>query len=156
VAVGDEIELRGPLGGHFIWRPDDGGPLLLIGGGAGMVPLMSMVRRRQIDPTAVPLTLLLSARTWDDLLYRDELLSFQNVKTGFTLALALTREPPRREGDYNRRVDADMIADVLHQLPGPPKYVFICGANAFVNAAADGAVESMVPAGNIRTERYGA
>lgn len=155
VAVGDEIELRGPLGGYFNWTEADGGPLLLVGGGSGVVPLMSMIRHRQAIGAKVPVVLLLSARQWDDVLYRDELLDLHGKANGFRLTLTLTREPPRREGDLGRRVDAAMMMDVLARLPGPPKLVYVCGANAFVNAAADGAVASGIAASIIRTERYG-
>ena len=155
VVIGDEVELRGPLGGHFIWSPTDGGPLLLIGGGSGVVPLMSMIRHQQNAAPMIPVVLLLSARTWDDVLYRDELLEIDRSSSGFTLVLALTREPSRRDGDFGRRVDGVMIAEVLGRLPCPPKLVFVCGSNPFVNVAADGAVLCKVAPGNIRTERYG-
>jgi ferredoxin-NADP reductase len=155
VAVGDEIELRGPLGGHFVWSAADGGPLLLIGGGSGLVPLMAMVRYRQQVGLTVPAVLLLSARTWDDVLYRDELLELHRLADGFVLVLALTRDLPKREGDYSRRVDAALVAEVLGRLPSPPKHVFICGSNAFVNSAAEAALVSGLPATMIKTERYG-
>lgn len=156
VVVGDEIELRGPLGGYFNWTEADGGPLLLVGGGSGVVPLMSMIRHRQAIGSKVPVALLLSARQWDDVLYRDELIDLHSKANGFALALTLTREPPRREGDYGRRVDIAMMKEVLARLPAPPKLVYICGSNAFVNSAADGAVASGVAASTVRTERYGA
>lgn len=154
--VGDEIELRGPLGGHFVWSVADGGPLLLVGGGSGLVPLMAMIRHRQKERAEVPTLLLLSARTWDDVLYRDELIEIERLSEGFKLVFALTREPPRRSGDYGRRIDAAMMKDVLAMLPAPPKHVFVCGSNSFVNAAADGAIEAGIPASMVRTERYGA
>jgi glycine betaine catabolism B len=156
VAVGDDVELRGPLGGHFTWSPQDGGPLLLIGGGSGLVPLMSMIRYQQSVAPTIPMVLLLSARTWDDVLYRDELLEIDRRLSGFKLVLALTREPARRTGDFGRRIDDAMVADVLQRLPALPKLVFICGNNPFVNVAADGAVACRIPPENIRTERYGA
>ncbi|HZD51267.1 MAG TPA: FAD-binding oxidoreductase [Silvibacterium sp.] len=156
VAVGDDVELRGPLGGHFTWGPLDGGPLLLIGGGSGLVPLMSMIRHQQSAAPTIPIVLLLSARTWDDVLYRDELLEIGRRLSGFKLVLALTREPQRRTGDFGRRIDDAMVSDVLQRLPASPKLVFICGNNPFVNVAADGAVACRIPPENIRTERYGA
>jgi ferredoxin-NADP reductase len=156
VAVGDDVELRGPLGGYFIWSPHDGGPLLLIGGGSGLVPLMSMIRHQQSAVPTIPVVLLLSARTWDDVLYRDELLEIDRRLNGFKLIITLTREPPKRTGDYGRRVDSAMVSDVLQRLPTSPKLVFICGNNPFVNAAADGVVTCRVPPEKIRTERYGA
>jgi ferredoxin-NADP reductase len=155
VVVGDKVELRGPLGGHFSWGPDDGGPLLLIGGGSGVVPLMSMIRHQQSAASVAPVLLLLSARTWDDVPYRDELLEIDRSSRGFTLVLALTREPSKRDGDFGRRVDDAMIDEILRRLAGPPKLVFICGSNPFVNVAADGAISCKIAPGNIRTERYG-
>jgi ferredoxin-NADP reductase len=155
VAVGDEIELRGPLGGHFVWSAADGGPLLLIGGGSGLVPLMAMVRYRQQVGSTVPTILLLSARTWDDVLYRDELLELQRLANGVVLVLTLTRDFPRREGDYSRRIDAALVADVLGRLRSLPKHVFICGSNPFVNSAAEAALAAGLPATMIKTERYG-
>jgi ferredoxin-NADP reductase len=155
VAVGDEIELRGPLGGYFVWRVADGGPVLLIGGGSGLVPLMAMIRHRHATASNVPMVLLLSARTWDDVLYRDELLKLHDASSGFVLVLALTRDAPRRSGDFGRRIDNGVITEVLHRLPEAPKHVFVCGTNSFVNVGADGAVASGVPANRVYTERYG-
>jgi ferredoxin-NADP reductase len=155
-AVGDEIEIRGPLGGHFLWTKDDGGPLLMAGGGSGVVPLMSMIRYRHAEASAVPTLLLFSARSWADALYRDELFDLSAQRTGLDVVLTLTREAPRRPMDYGRRVDSRMMTDVLARLPAAPRHVFICGSNAFVNAAADGALEAGVPASIVRTERYGA
>jgi len=152
-AIGDTIEIKGPLGGHFVW--DDGGPLLLIGGGSGLVPLMSMIRHRVRTGTKARMILLLSARTWDDVLFRDELLSIAAQNDGFDLALTLTREAPRRSQDFGRRVDALMVGSLLQKLGAPPRLVFICGTNGFVDAAADGAVAGGVPPHQVRTERYG-
>jgi glycine betaine catabolism B len=154
-AVGDEIEMRGPLGGHFVWTPDDGGPLLLLAGGSGLVPLMSMLRTAQRAASDIPVALLLSARTWEDALYRDELIDIERNDDKVSALFAVTRDTPRRPQDYGRRVDAAMLGDVLQKLPAPPRHVFVCGANAFVNAAADAAVAAGVPAPAIRTERYG-
>ena len=155
VEVGDEIALRGPLGGHFVWSIADGGPLLMVGGGSGVVPLMAMIRHRQATAATLPALLLLSARQWDDVLYRDELVELERQGNGFTLVLTLTRGSSTRQGDYSRRVDGAMMTDILARLPASPKHVFICGSNAFVNAAADGAVAAGTPASLVRTERYG-
>lgn len=155
VVAGDEIELRGPLGGYFNWTEADGGPLLLVGGGSGVVPLMSMIRHREAIGSKVPFALLLSARRWDDVLYRDELVDLYAKANGFMLTFTLTREAPRRGGDHGRRVDTAMMTEALERLPGPPKLIYVCGTNAFVNAAADGAVASGIAASIIRTERYG-
>jgi ferredoxin-NADP reductase len=153
--VGDTIELKAPLGGHFVWESRDGGPLFLAAGGSGLVPVMSMIRHRAATASTAPVQLLLSARTWDDVLYRDELLDLAARGDGFGVAFALTREAPRRSQDFARRVDAAMVASVLGRLPAWPHRVFVCGANGFVNAAADGAVAAGVAANLIRTERYG-
>ena len=155
VVVGDVIELRGPLGGHFVWTVADGGPLLLVGAGSGVVPLVAMLRHRRVAGAGVPTVLLLSARGWDEVPFRDELLDLHGRGDGFALVLALTREAPRRAGDHGRRVDAAMVAEALALLPAPPRHVFVCGSNPFVNAAADGALAAGVPAPAIRTERYG-
>ena len=155
VELGDSIELRGPLGGHFVWGPQDGGPLLLIGGGSGVVPLMAMLRQRRSARSDVPTVLLLSSRTLADTLYRDELLAMEAEGTGFTLRLALTRGAPGRAADYERRVDMAMLEDVTGLLPVTPRRVFICGANGFVNSAADGVVAIGVAPDRVRTERYG-
>ena len=89
------------------------------------------------------------------MLFRDELLAAEEAESGFSFALALTRQRPARETDFARRIDGEMVADVAGRLPAPPGHVFVCGSNAFVNAAADGALASGIPATNIRTERYG-
>lgn len=153
--VGDTIELRGPLGGHFVWGPEDGGPLLLIGGGAGVVPLMAMLRQRRAMRSSVPAVLLLASRTLDEVLFRPELLDMEATAPGFGLRLALSRGASARAVDFERRVDAAMLADVAGLLPAPPRHVFICGANGFVNTAADGLVAAGVPPERVRSERYG-
>ncbi|TPI48679.1 oxidoreductase [Mesorhizobium sp. B2-9-1] len=154
-AVGDEIELRGPLGGHFIWEESDGGPILLVGGGSGVVPLMAMLRHRTLRNTAVPVALVFSARVWDEVIFRDELIGLDDRRDGFDLVLTLTREPARRPSDYSRRVDARMMAQAVERLPKAPRLAYVCGSNTFVSAAADALIGAGVPAGLIRTEHYG-
>jgi ferredoxin-NADP reductase len=94
--IGDVIELRGPIGGHFVWDVNDGGPLLLLGGGSGVVPLMSMLRHRAAVMSDVPALLLFSSRTFEDVIFRDELRALDARNDGFQLALTLTRDKPRR------------------------------------------------------------
>lgn len=154
-AVGDEVELRGPLGGHFVWPDDDGGPLLLVGGGSGVVPLMSMVRHRAARKSTVPVVLVFSARVWDEVIFRDELIGLDDRKDGFGLVLTLTRETARRPADYSRRVDVAMMVQAMARLPEPPRIAFVCGSNAFVSAAAQALIDAGVAAEIIRTERYG-
>src|SRR3546814_110082 len=104
-AVGDEIELRGPLGGHFLWPKRATAPVLLIGAGSGVVPLMAMVRQRRALAQTVPTALLLSSRTRRDVLFADELLSLEITDPTFRLALAITREAPERASDFARRIE---------------------------------------------------
>lgn len=154
-AVGDEIELRGPLGGHFVWSDSDGGPLLLVGGGSGVVPLMAMVRHRTLRKSAVPVALMFSVRVWDEVIFRDELISLDDRRDGFDLVLTLTREAAQRPSDYSRRIDTAMVMQAQARLPQPPALAFVCGANAFVSAAAQALIDAGLSADIIRTERYG-
>jgi ferredoxin-NADP reductase len=154
-AVGDEIELRGPLGGHFIWEESDGGPILLVGGGSGVVPLMAMVRHRTLRKSAEPVALVFSARVWDEVIFRDELIGLDDRRDGFDLVLTLTREPARRPSDYSRRVDVRMMAQAIERLPRAPRLAYVCGSNAFVSAAAQALIDAGVQPSLIRTERYG-
>ena len=154
-AEGDEIELRGPLGGHFLWPEPAAGPVLLIAAGSGVVPLMAMIRRRRDLAQSVPTTLLLSARAQRDALFAEELLALEMADPAFRLALATTREAPQRPSDFSRRIDGPMVAELVGEFPRPPAYVFVCGSNGFVNTATDGALMAGLDAGMIRTERYG-
>jgi ferredoxin-NADP reductase len=113
--VGDAIELRGPIGGHFVWDVEDG----------------------------------------EDVIFRNELLALDAKDDGFQLAHALTRDQPWREQVFGRRVDAAMVAELVGRLPGPPRHVFVCGGNPFVEAASQGTIEAGVAPSMIRTERYG-
>jgi ferredoxin-NADP reductase len=153
--VGDEIELRGPIGGHFVWQAEDGGPVLLAGAGSGVAPLMSMIRHHANRNSEAPMLLLLSARTWEDVIFRDELLALDAKKGSFRLVLTITREAQRRAGDYGRRVDTPMIAEVLTRMRSPLKRAFVCGSNPFVTVASEALVGAGVAPGSIRTERYG-
>jgi ferredoxin-NADP reductase len=147
--------LRGPLGGHFVWSDSDGGPLLLVGGGSGVVPLTAMVRHRAARKSTVPVALMFSARIWDEVIFRDELIGLDDRKDGFELVLTLTREAARRAADYSRRVDAAMMVQSMTRLPEPPKLAFVCGSNSFVAAAAQALIDADIQPELIRTERYG-
>lgn len=153
--VGDHIEIKAPLGGHFIWSVADGGPLILIGGGSGVVPLTSMLRHRASRNDKTPVVLLYSSRSWDELIFRDELLALHDRKDGFALAITLTRDTARRSCDFSRRIDDAMIADVLARLPQPLKQAFVCGSNPFVEMAAHGLMDAGISPKIVRTERYG-
>ena len=154
-AVGDEIELRGPLGGHFLWPEPAVDAVLLIGAGSGLVPLIAMIRHRRTPSPAVPTALLLSARTAADVLFSDELHALEIDDAGFILALAITREKPTRASDFGRRIDGVMVQDVVARLHRRPSQLFVCGSNGFVNIATEGALLAGLPPSIIKTERYG-
>lgn len=155
VAPGDHLEVRGPLGGHFVWRPADGGPLLLLGGGSGVAPLMAMVREWHASGAAVPLLLVVSARTWDELAFRDELIALQARAPRLRFVAVTTRDTARRPGDLVRRLDSTVLQWLLTDWGHVPAHVFVCGANRFVEAVTTGLLDAAVPAARIRTERYG-
>jgi ferredoxin-NADP reductase len=150
---GDELELRGPIGGYFVWRVHDGGPLLLIAGGSGLVPLMAMLRHRAAHSSTVDTRLLLSARSADDVLYRDELARLA-AGDGLTLHQTFTREPPAGWSGFARRVDADVLSDV-GPAPSQRPRIFVCGPTAFVERAAGLLVDAGHEAAAIHLERFG-
>ena len=150
--VGDQLELRGPVGGYFVWEPPDGGPLLLVAGGSGVAPLMAMIRLRAAAGSDVDTRLLLSSRGWDDIIYRDELERLNG--NGLTVVHTLTMSQPPGWAGYARRVDAEMLAEVG---PGPAErpLVYICGPTPFVEAAAQALVGLGHQREAIKTERFG-
>jgi ferredoxin-NADP reductase len=141
---GDTFELRGPIGGWFAWDPAEGGPLLLVGGGSGVVPLRSMLRARPAD---VPARLIYSARTLEDVIYRDELEAL-----GDDVVLTLTRE--QRDGIRSGRVDADLLREAGFAPAQAPR-IFVCGPTPFVEAVASELVELDHPPERVKTERFG-
>jgi ferredoxin-NADP reductase len=151
---GDQVEVRGPIGGYFVWETKQGGPLLLIAGGSGVVPLMAMLRHHQAAASKVPTRLLYSSRTYEDVIYRDELEALQAGMHGVELVLTLTRSQRAGCQGYARRIDQAMLAEVARPLGRSPR-VFICGPTLLVEAAANGQVQAGVPAGQVRTERFG-
>ena len=155
VAAGDHIEVRGPLGGHFVWRPADGGPLLLVGGGSGVAPLMAMVRDWYASGAKVPLLLVVSARTWDELAFRDELVALQARAPLLRFVAVTTRDAAHRPGDLVQRLDSAALQRLLTEWGHAPAHVFVCGANRFVEAITTGLLDAAVPPDRIRTERYG-
>jgi ferredoxin-NADP reductase len=152
---GDTIEVRGPIGGHFIWRPQDGGPILLIGGGSGVVPLMSITRAWSTAEPKTQLLLAYSARSWEDLIFRDELLDIQAREPSFTFIAATTRGARHREDDFDRRLDRSLLRQLLARWSHLARDVYVCGSNAFVETVTSSLVLEAVPVGRIRTERYG-
>ncbi len=153
VRPGDELEVRGPIGGPFTWSVEEGGPLLLVAGGSGLVPLMSMLRHRAARASTVETRVLISARTEADALYRDELLTLEpreqlDVRWTYTRA---TAPPP---GGWTGRVDAGMLAAVAPPAAAAP-HAFVCGPTGFVEHVATLLVEAGHDPLRVRTERFG-
>src|SRR3954451_16442481 len=151
--LGDELELRGPIGGHFTWRAGDEGPLLLIAGGSGLVPLMAMLLHRAARSSKVGARLLVSARSLDDALYRDELEALA-AADGVMVHRTFTREPPVGWTGFARRIDAPMLTAV-GPAPNARPRIFVCGPTAFVERADDLLVELGHDPATIRSERFG-
>jgi len=147
---GDEIEVRGPIGGYFVWDGDEPEPVLLVAGGSGVVPLMAMARHRARVGSETPMRLVYSSRTWDDVIYRDELETI-----GLDVVHTLTRQQPPGWTGYSRRIDSELLAEVAWPAEERPR-VYVCGSTHFVDAAADGLLELGYDASWIRTERFGA
>ena len=154
---GDQLELRGPIGGYFVWDVSDGGPLMLIGGGSGIVPLMSMLRHRAIAlprHASAPTRLLYSSRRWDEVIYRGELERLSERDASLQITHAITRERPAGWGGYSRRIDRAMLAEVAWQPSEQPR-IFVCGSTPLVEAVATELVALGHGAETIRTERFG-
>jgi ferredoxin-NADP reductase len=151
---GDQIEVRGPIGGYFVWEVSQGGPLLLIAGGSGVVPLMAMVRHRSAAHSQIPTRLLFSSRTPEDVIYFTELETLSLAHTGLEVFHTFTRAQPPGWAGYARRIDKQMLSEVAGPL-GKKSQVFICGPTLLVEAAANGLVQIGIPPAQIRTERFG-
>ena len=152
--TGDRLEVRGPIGGYFVWEVGLGGPLLLVGGGSGVVPLMAMLRHRARAGDRTPTRLLFSARQIDDVIYRDELDRLAARRDGFEVIYTLTRSHPPDWTGYVRRIDDRVMAEVIEPL-GVGTQVFVCGPTALVEAAANGLVRLGLAPDRVRTERFG-
>ena len=150
---GDDLELRGPIGGWFVWEGTEGSPLLLFGGGSGVVPLRAMLRHRASAGVGTPAALLYSARTYDQIIYGAEL-DMLRRSDGLRLTYTLTRAQPPGWTGYARRIDAPMLREVATPLGAAPQ-AFICGPTLLVEAAASGLVQLNIPPERIRTERFG-
>jgi ferredoxin-NADP reductase len=149
---GDQIELRGPVGGYFVWEPARGGPLLLVGGGSGIVPLMAMIRARAAAGSETDTRLLFSSRGWDDVIYRDELEQLDGG--GLRVVHTLTRSQPPGWTGYARRVDAQMLAETGPSPAELPR-VYVCGPTPFVEAVAEALVQLGHEPHRVKTERFG-
>jgi ferredoxin-NADP reductase len=151
--LGDKLELRGPIGGYFAWNAEQGGPILLVGGGSGVVPLMSMLRHRAARRSAVPARLLYSARSLDDVIYREELERLASTDENLDLVYTLTRQQPEGWKGYARRVDQDMLGEVA--FADVDGLAFVCGPTRFVEAVADGLLAVGYSPERVKTERFG-
>ena len=149
VRAGDFVDVRGPVGGWFVWDARDGGPLFLVAGGSGLAPLMAMLRHRLLSGSKAEATLLLSARSPDDVLFASELEELDAVRVERTF----TRSVPEGWTGYARRVDREMLAEVA---PAPGARVYICGPTGFVEGVAGDLVALGHGPSRIRTERFGA
>jgi ferredoxin-NADP reductase len=147
---GDELELRGPIGGYFVWEASTGGPILLVAGGSGVVPFRSMLRHRAAAGSDVPARLLYSSRSLGEVIYRDE---WQGL--GADVRLTLTREQPEGWTGYARRIDAELLGEVAWP-PEERPLVYVCGPTTFVEVAAESLVALGHDPGRIKTERFGA
>jgi ferredoxin-NADP reductase len=151
---GDAFELRGPIGGYFVWDGSTPGPLHLVGGGSGVVPLMAMLRHRAAARLDAPATLLSSARTLEDVVFREELEELAAADPALTVVQTLTREAPTGWRGYARRIDVEMLAEVLGA-PDADATAYVCGPTRFVEVAADGLVALGYDPSRVRTERFG-
>ena len=151
----DKLELRGPIGGFFVWRAGDPRPLLLIAGGSGVVPLMAMIRHRAAVGDHTPVRLLYSSRSFEDIIYRSELDGLAAADKNLVVAHTLTRSQPSGWTGFARRLDRAMIDEVAWPAGERPQ-VFICGPTSFVEAAAGLLIDHGYESGWIKTERFGA
>ena len=151
--VGDQLELRGPIGGYFTWHLADGGPLLLIGGGSSIVPLMAMLRHRAAQHSTMPARLLYSSRAFEEIIYRQKLVQLAADPTLMVTHTLTRQQPPEWAGD-RRRIDRAMLAEVAWPAAEQPQ-AFVCGPTALVETVASALVELGHEALRVKTERFG-
>ncbi len=152
--IGDKLELRGPIGGYFVWEAQMGGPLLLMAGGSGIVPLMAMIRHRQRVGSNVATRLLYSSRSYEDIIYRDELGRLASEDSMLEVNYTLTRAQPPGWAGYRRRIDVELLREIAWPYEQRP-LVFICGPTQFVETAAAGLISLGYEPTHIKTERFG-
>jgi ferredoxin-NADP reductase len=152
--AGDKLELRGPIGGYFTWEEGDGGPLFLVGGGSGIAPLMAMIRHRATAGSDVPTRLLYSSRSFEEIIYREELENLAARDGSLEVFHALTRSRPEGWTGYDRRIDAEMLREVAWS-PDESPLAFVCGPTSFVEGVADALVRLGHDPALVKTERFG-
>jgi ferredoxin-NADP reductase len=154
LVLGDRFELRGPIGGYFVWDPAGADPLLLVSGGSGVVPLMAMVRHRARTGSGTPCTLLYSSRTPEDVIYADELEHLVERDDGLRVLHTFTRGQPPGWTGYARRIDREMVGDVL-RTTGRTAQAYVCGPTPLVESVAEALVALGLMPGQVKTERFG-
>ena len=154
VRPGDRFELRGPVGGYFVWTVAIGGPLFLVAGGSGIAPLMAMLRHRAAVKSTIPALLLYSSRTFEDIIYREELDQMAARNDGLKVVYTLTRQQPPGWIGGARRIDCSMLANVGPSAKATPK-IFICGPTSLVESAAQSLLSLGYEHHLIKTERFG-
>jgi ferredoxin-NADP reductase len=154
LVAGDKLEFRGPIGGYFTWEEGDGGPLLLVGGGSGVAPLMAMIRHRAAAGSGVPVRLLYSSRSYEEIIYREELETLAAREASLEIFHALTRSRPEGWAGYARRIDAQMLREVSWPANENP-LAFVCGPTSFVEGVADALVGLGHDPARVKTERFG-
>lgn len=152
--IGDQLELRGPIGGYFVWDLEMEGPLLLIAGGSGICPLMAMLRRRDSGRSRVPTRLLYSSRSIEDIIYREELDRLGAANTGLAVIHTLTRVQPPDWTGRSGRIDQTMLHDVTWS-PSDHPLVYVCGPTPLVEHVADALVSLGHDPERVKTERFG-
>jgi ferredoxin-NADP reductase len=153
--AGDKLEFRGPIGGYFTWEARDGGPLFLVGGGSGVVPLMAMIRHRAAVGSEVPVCLLYSSRSYEEIIYRKELENLAARDGSLEVIHTLTRTRPEDWSGYDRRIDAEMLAEVAWP-PDESPLAFVCGPTPFVEAVGAALVSLGHEPARVKPERFGA
>jgi ferredoxin-NADP reductase len=153
--AGDKLEFRGPIGGYFTWEEGDGGPLLLVGGGSGVVPLMAMIRHRAIVGSDVPTRLLYSSRSYEEIIYRKELEKLAARDGSLEVVHTLTRSRPQDWSGHHRRIDSEMLAEVSWS-PQERPLAFVCGPTPLVEAVGSALVGLGHEPARVKTERFGA
>jgi len=151
---GDEVEVRGPIGGWFTWRPEEGGPLLLVAGGSGVAPLMAMIRQRAAVRSPAPVCLLYSSRTYEEIIFREELDRSAAADGDLKVDYTLTRSQSPGWQGYSRRIDRGMLEEVAWA-PEEHPLIFICGPTPLVESVATLCVELGYTPERIKTERFG-
>ena len=152
--AGDGLELRGPIGGWFAWETTEGGPLLLVAGGSGIAPLMAMIRHRQAAGSDTPTRLLFSSRSFEEIIFRQELERLASGDKTLQIIHTLTRSRPEGWTGYDRRIDEEMLDEVAFSPEGGP-LAFVCGPTPLVETVATALVRLGHEPARVKTERFG-